>query len=188
MLGPVSKQFVGTATSLLPLFDDDEITDIFINGTQTLYVEKGSRLEQGENPFKETHALQDFIERLLVPLGKRVDAQRPYIDGRLLDGSRFHVILPPLSTSGPMISIRKLRKKRPVQVKEFTSPETFQWVEAQMAEKKNLLICGSTGSGKTTLLRGLIEMVPHSERVLIIEETQELRPDHPHVLSTSGGK
>lgn len=178
----LEKQFLGAAVDLFPLMRDEAITDILVNGTGTLFVEKEGQLRAEKNPFKEKRQVQDFIERLLIPIGKRIDAAHPYADGRLLDGSRFHVILPPIAVEGPFISIRKKRDTSHTAIENFGSPEIIQWLKEQVAQKKNLLIAGSTGSGKTTLLCRLLELVGPSERIAVIEETMEIQANHPHLI------
>lgn len=185
-LKTLEQQFTGNARLLLPFLQDTEVTDLLINGTKSFFIEKEGTLRSEKNPFEDLDQIRNWIERLLVPIHKRVDAKMPYVDGRLLDGSRFHLIMPPLAVDGPFISIRKKRPTFNCALETFGNPEVIAWLKEQMAEKKNMLIAGSTGSGKTTLLSRCLELVPPTERIAIIEETKEIEVSHPHVLHLEG--
>jgi pilus assembly protein CpaF len=177
----LERQLLGKASSLLPFFRDDTVTDILINGTQSLYVEREGKLTAESNPFPDRESLADLIERLLLPLGRRVDATQPYLDGYLLDGSRFHIILPPLAPQAAHISIRKFRRER-VALESFGSSEKVEWLRREFRERRNLLIVGGTGAGKTTLLGRLLDEASPGERILCLEESRELQTSHPHTL------
>ncbi len=175
--------FRGRSEALIPFLQDPKITDILINGPGKFFIEKEGELTRLESPFPDPSSLVDLIERLLVPIGKRVDATQPYIDGRMEDGSRFHIILPPIAADGPYISIRKFRSPNDTQGFSEMGPRVLtEWLEKQIIEKKNLLICGGTGVGKTTLLSRLLSHVPESERIALIEETREIQTLHPHTV------
>lgn len=177
-------QMVGRATALLPWFRDPEVTDILINGPGSLFVEKAGELRQVPSPFETSQQIEEWIERLLIPIGKRLDASRPYVDGRMLDGNRFHILMPPLSVGGPLISIRKFRpEQNEVALEDFCDGVVAEWLRKQMQERKNILIVGGTGAGKTTLLSCLLREVPAKERVILIEETTEIRSLHPHQIN-----
>jgi pilus assembly protein CpaF len=178
----IQKQFPGRASALLPFLQDDSITDILINGPGQLFVERNGLLAREVSPFLERDSLSDLVERMLVPIGKRVDAAHPYADGRLLDGSRFHIILPPIAAEGPFISIRK-QKGSGVTLESFGEASPVAFVRSELLAEKNILIAGATGSGKTTFLSRLIDAVPDRERIAIVEETREIRTLHPHSLS-----
>lgn len=158
------------------------ITDILINGPGVFFVEKSGRLESIPSPFPDVSSLLDLVERLLVSIGKRVDASQPYADGRLADGSRFHLILPPVATKGPYISIRKFRSTKDC-LDPFGPPDIVEWLIQAVDKRRNILIAGGTGSGKTTLLSFLLDTIPPDQRIAIIEETAELQLNHPHVVS-----
>ncbi len=158
------------------------MTDILINGVHSVFVECEGKLSPFPNPFTSRQELNDFIERLLVPLGRRTDAARPYLDGRLADGSRLHIILPPLAAEGPLISIRKGSLDASEHRNAFGANDWIVWLEQKLRERKNILLCGGTGSGKTTLAALLLQSLPPEERLLIIEEALELRVNHPHAL------
>lgn len=180
MSAGLARQFLGAAAGLLPWMEDPQVTDVLVNGTESVFVERQGKLERVENPFVDRAALQDLIERVLIPLGKRVDAARPYLDGCLADGSRFHLILPPLARQGPLLSIRKMRGMGRIGLEAFGPAETMQWLAKEFRQGSNFLISGGTGAGKTTLLACLLETSADSERIVVVEETAEIRLNHPH--------
>lgn len=177
------RQFLGAAKELIPWMEDDDVTDLLIYGTERLFIDRKGNLESRVSPFTTAATLNDFIERLLVPLGKRVDACHPYLDGRCLDGSRFHIILPPVAVAGPQISIRKFKKERALTVEDFAPADRAAWLLEQMQNRKNFLISGATGAGKTSLLRALLDKSAREERLVLIEESMELKLDHPHAIN-----
>lgn len=179
----LSKQFMGKAALLLPFLTEESVTDILINGTHSLYLERDGILLIEKSPFDSLNALHDLIERLLLPIGKRIDASQPYIDGRCVDGSRFHIVLPPIAVRGPFISIRKAKNFEKTPLSSFADPKIVDWLISQVSQRKNMLIAGGTGSGKTTLLSRLLERVPHTERITVIEESMEIKVNHPHSIS-----
>lgn len=181
-LEKLQKQFVGKGALLLPFFEDDDISDILINGIRNLFIEKNGQLVQIDPLFVNKDSLAEIIERMIVPIGKRVDATQPYLDGRLVDGSRFHIILPPVAIDGPFISIRKKKKKQVICLEDFVSSEWVQFLKAETLRGANLLIAGGTGAGKTTLLSCLLGGVPPQERIAVVEETMEIQVNHAHVV------
>ncbi len=162
--------------------ETESITDILINGCVSAYVDGKEGLQVLPNPFSTQRAVEDFVERLTIPIGKHLDAAHPFMDGRILDGSRFHLIAPPLAPFGPLISIRKFRGKADTSLDSFGSAFEVKWLREQVREQKTLLIVGGTGSGKTTLLARLLEEASSYERLVVVEESRELRVDHPHVV------
>lgn len=182
MIECINQQFVGQAKTLLNFLRDEEVTDILINGVQTCFVERRGELEQHPNPFEQHQALFHFIERILVPIGKRIDAAAPYVDGRLLDGSRFNIVMSPLAIEGPLISIRKKKRSELLPVELFGPKEMTDWLIEKLQQKKTFLISGGTGTGKTTLLSSLVSRLSPQERIVLIEEVSELEPQHPHLL------
>ena len=176
------RQFQGSAAELLPCMEDPAVTDLLVNGAESVFVERDGLLERVASPFADRAALMDFIERLLVPLGRRVDAARPYLDGRLCDGSRFHIILPPLAAHGPLLSIRKSRGGTAAPLKSFGDARTLQWLTELFRQGGNVLIAGGTGTGKTTLLSRLLDTVDTHDRLVVVEETSEIRLEHPHAV------
>ncbi len=141
------------------------------------------KLEEQPSPFSSKESLFDFIERLIIPLGRRIDATQPFLEGRLVDGSRFHVILPPLAADGPCLSIRKSRVAERVTLAPFCDPPLMEWTKQEVRLGNNVLIAGATGSGKTTCLSALMEGISPTERVIVIEESRELAFAHPHLIS-----
>ncbi|MDP9069629.1 MAG: Flp pilus assembly complex ATPase component TadA [Actinomycetota bacterium] len=172
---------------LTPLMRDAAVTDILVNGPHEVWVERHGHLRQDETRFEDAQELADLIERLLGAAGARVDALRPIADARAHDGARVHVVLPPLSSVGPLVSIRKFPDRA------FTLDDLVQrafLTDAQEAllrdavvERKTIAIGGGTGTGKTTLANALLGCVDGDERVVVIEETPELRPVCPHWVS-----
>lgn len=179
----LAKQFMGRSALLLPLMEEEAVTDILINGPNSIFVDRDGILMPETSPFPDRTSLFDFIERLLIPIGKRIDASNPYVEGRSLDGSRFHILLPPIAYTGPYISIRKARNVVLTPLTSFGTAEIVEWVSLQVLEKRNLLIAGGTGCGKTTLLSRLLDLVPPTERIAIVEESLEIRTTHPHAVS-----
>jgi len=185
-MSTLERQLIGRASALLPFFLDPEVTDILINGPGRLFVERCGVLVRESSPLNDLAQLSDFIERLLIPIGKRIDASHPYIDGRLADGSRFHILLPPIASGGPLISIRKLGRGKSCQLQSFGSEQWIDWLTHQVERRQNILVCGGTGVGKTTLLMKLIELIPESERIAIIEESLEIQTTHSHARLAAG--
>lgn len=178
----LAQQFIGKAQSIYTLYNDQDISDILINGCDSLFVERLGVLENFPNPFTKPTEVHDFIERLLVPIGRRVDAAQPYLDGRLTDGGRFHVILPPIASNGPYISIRKQKNPGIIQLSDFGPESAIQPLLQAISARKNILVVGGTGAGKTTLLGRLLDSIAPTERIAIIEETAEIRSSHPHLI------
>lgn len=174
--------WVGPLTKLIPFFDDPKVTDILINGTGSFFLEQEGNLVSEVNPFTSTAEISDLIERLVIPTGKRIDGASPYLDGKLLGGGRFHIILPPLAAEGPCISLRKSPKALDLSLNAFCDPKTVEWLRQEVRAKRNWVIAGGTGSGKTTLLGLLLNEVEKEERVILIEETSEIVSVHPHLV------
>lgn len=175
-------QFVGPAAQLLAYFDDSSITDILVNGCETLYVEKEGRMLACANPFETAAQLTELLDRIVAPLGKRVDAARPFLDGVLADGSRFHLILPPLADPGPALSIRKFSESGAVPLDSFGPALFVSTIRRWVAERRNFIVGGATGAGKTTLLGRLLDEVSPDERVILLEECPEIRTQLPQVV------
>jgi pilus assembly protein CpaF len=178
----MKDQFLGPAGPILDWLSDPEVTDVLINGSQSAYVERCGALVSVVPPFSNRTDFSAFIERILVPLGKRLDATKPYVDGRLMDGTRFHLVLPPIAVAGPVLSIRKGRASVQAPLSSFGPQDLIEEVRAQFRRGVSILVSGGTGSGKTTFLSRLLETVPESERVLVIEETSEIQVAHPHCV------
>jgi len=163
---------------------DPTITELMVNGRNRVYVERGGKLALTNKKFATDHELMSVIERIVTPLGRRIDEASPLVDARLLDGSRVNAVIPPLSLVGPCLTIRKFSKEK----LKFKDLINFGSVTAEMVEflrigvqlRKNMLISGGTGSGKTTLLNIISSFIPHNERILTIEDAAELQLPQEH--------
>ena len=171
---------------LQPLLDDPEISEIMVNGPFQVYVERRGKVELTGVRFRDEQHLMRIIEKILLPLGKRVDERVPMVDARLPDGSRVNVVIPPVSLNGPCVTIRKFSRD-PLTMSDIISlgtltPEAAQFLQAAVQAKLNILITGGTASGKTTLLNILSAFIPNDERIITIEDTAELQLRQDHVV------
>jgi pilus assembly protein CpaF len=168
------------------LLADPEVEEVMVNGPDRVYVERRGRIEPTEVHFADEAELRNSIERILAPLGRRVDELSPMVDARLADGSRVNVVIPPLAVDGPALSIRRFAAARqgPADLVELgtLTPEMRGLLEVAVRERRSLLISGGTGSGKTTLLNALSSFVATEERVVTIEDAAELRLQQPHIV------
>lgn len=186
--GAIVKEVLDEALALGPLEDmlaDEEVKEIMVLRADLIYIEKGGRLQKAPITFSSNVQLMATIERIVNPLGRRIDEQSPYVDARLQDGSRVHAIIPPLSIDGPMVTIRKFPKKRMFieDLIKFNSvtPEMGDFLRACIEARLNVIISGGTGSGKTTLLNVMSNFIPASERILTVEDAAELQLGQEHV-------
>jgi pilus assembly protein CpaF len=168
------------------LLADPAVEEVMVNGHARVYVERAGRIERTEVTFPSEQALRDAIERILTPLGRRVDELSPMVDARLEDGSRVHVVIPPLAVDGPSMSIRRFSAVRPgprelVDLGTITE-ELHDQLGAAVTARRSILVSGGTGSGKTTLLNALSAFIDRDERVITIEDAAELRLRQPHVV------
>lgn len=175
---------------LEPLLDDDEITEIVVNGPYEVYYEKKGILHKTDVTFRDEEALRHVIDRIVAPLGRRIDVSSPMVDARLPDGSRVNAVIPPVSLKGSLLSIRKFRKD-PIVLEDLIdfgslTPEMGQFLTSLVQAKLNIIISGGTGSGKTTLLNALACFIPENERIVTIEDMAELRIPHGHVAGMEG--
>jgi pilus assembly protein CpaF len=168
------------------LLADPEVEEVMVNGPDAVYVERGGRIEETGVRFGSERALRDAIERILAPLGRRVDELSPMTDARLADGSRVNVIIPPLSVDGPALSIRRFTAARPDPDELVDSGTLTEELRERLAvavrDRRSILISGGTGSGKTTLLNALSAYIDPAERIVTIEDAAELRLRQPHVV------
>jgi pilus assembly protein CpaF len=183
------KEVLDEALGLGPLEDllaDDSVTEIMVNARDQIYVEQGGKPGLSKVTFSSEQQMMNVIERIVTPLGRRVDEKTPYVDARLHDGSRVHVIIPPLALRGPTITIRKFPKKRIVSADlvKFGSmtDEIADFLRACVEAKLNIVVSGGTGSGKTTLLNVLSNFIPASERIITVEDAAELQLGQDHVV------
>lgn len=170
-----------------PYLADDSISEVMVNGPNQIYVERQGRLSHVQARFINADSLMRVIERIVTPLGRRIDEGVPMVDGRLPDGSRVNAIIPPLSLIGPVLTIRKFAKQRfsmerLVEVGAL-SAGMAAFLRICVQYRKNIIVSGGTGSGKTTFLNALSESIPSTERIVTIEDAAELRLAQPHVLS-----
>jgi pilus assembly protein CpaF len=168
------------------LLADDTITEIMVNGAHDVWVERQGRLFETTVRFTDESQLRRIINKMVAQVGRRIDESSPMVDARLPDGSRVNAVLPPLSLSGPLVTIRKFSKKRleltdMVRLGTLTT-ETVEFLRRCVLAELNILISGGTGSGKTTLLNALSTAVPESDRIVTIEDAAELRLNQRHVL------
>ena len=185
----VIERIVRDSVGLGPLevlLADPSVEEVMVNGPGCIYVERRGLLEPTDVAFAGEEELRDAIERVLAPLGRRVDELSPMVDARLADGSRVNVVIPPLAIDGPAVSIRRFGAERPgpdelVALGTLTSAQRAQLEEA-VAGRRSVLVSGGTGSGKTTLLNALSSFIGAGERVVTIEDAAELRLQQPHVV------
>lgn len=168
------------------LLEDEEVDEVMVNGHDRVYVERAGRIERVEVSFGDDEELRNTIERILAPLGRRVDEISPMADARLPDGSRVNVVIPPLAVDGPAVSIRRFPGSRPgpqelIELETLTEEQSSQ-LEAAVSERRSILISGGTGSGKTTLLNALAAFIDPAERIVTIEDAAELHLGQPHVV------
>lgn len=171
---------------LEPLLADPEITEISINGHGEVYIEKSGRLEPTDLKFRDEEHLRHIVDRIVAPLGRRIDESSPMVDARLKDGSRVNVVIPPISLKGTLVSIRKFRKE-PYTMNDLMNFGSFDqsmslFLQAVVEAKLNVLISGGTGSGKTTLLNAVARAIPSYERVITIEDSAELKLLRPNCV------
>ncbi|HEY1854610.1 MAG TPA: CpaF family protein [Solirubrobacterales bacterium] len=168
------------------LLADPEVEEVMVNGASCVYVERGGVVEATDVRFADEEELRNAIERILAPLGRRVDELSPMVDARLEDGSRVNVVIPPLALDGPAVSIRRfgVRRPGPEELVELGTLSIAQrdLLAVAVGERRSVLVSGGTGSGKTTLLNALSSFVAGHERVVTIEDAAELRLQQPHVV------
>lgn len=163
-----------------PFIDDTAVGEVMVNGDGSVWLERNGRLESTPMRLSAPEVLA-VAERVLAPLGLRADRRHPVADARLPDGSRVHVVVPPVAVDGPCLTIRRFRV-RPVPLSEFTSPQVADLLASLVHRRSNLVVSGGTGAGKTTLLNALAASVHPGERVVTIEDTAELRLPGDHVV------
>ncbi len=183
------KEITDEALGFGPLEDllaDPEITDIMVNNKDEIYIERKGKLEPTNKKFISNEQVKIVIERIIAPIGRRIDESVPMVDARLPDGSRVNSIIPPLSLGGPTLTIRKFRKER-FKAEELISLNTFnanilQFIQACVLTRKNIIVSGGTGSGKTTILNVFSSFIPNNERIITIEDAAELKLHQSHWL------
>ena len=185
----VIKDVYDEAIGLGPLEEflaDPTITEVMVNGAEKVYIERAGKLYLTGKTFLDDDSVLAIIERIVSPIGRRIDESQPYVDARLADGSRVNAIIHPLSLVGPCLTIRKF-SKRPFTTADMIRFGTWtqdiaDFLEACVRLRKNIIISGGTGSGKTTLLNVVSDFIPADERIVTIEDAAELRLGQPHVI------
>jgi pilus assembly protein CpaF len=172
---------------LEPLLADDSITEIMVNGAKQIYIERAGKLHREPATFESDDHLMRIIDRIVAPLGRRIDESSPYVDARLTDGSRVNAIIPPISLVGPTLTIRKFSAD-PITVDQLIewgtiTPEAVEFLKACVVSAINMVISGGTGSGKTTMLNVLSQYIPGDERIVTIENAAELQMRQEHVVT-----
>jgi pilus assembly protein CpaF len=182
----ISAEILGFGP-LQPLLEDEAITEVMVNGAKNIYVERGGKIFRVPVSFESEEHVKRIIDRIVSPLGRRVDESSPYVDARLPDGSRVNAIIPPLSLVGPVITIRKFAKN-PITLEQLIqfgtiNNEALQFLKACVESRLNIVISGGTGSGKTTLLNIMSQFIPGDERIITIENAAELQLRQEHVVT-----
>jgi pilus assembly protein CpaF len=172
---------------LQALLEDDTITEIMVNGPKNIYIERKGKLHRVPVTFESNEHVMRIIDRIVAPLGRRIDESSPYVDARLHDGSRVNAVIPPISLVGPVLTIRKF-SKNPITVDQMIqfgslTNEAVQFLKACVESRLNIVISGGTGSGKTTLLNVLSGFIPSDERIITIENAAELQLRQEHVVT-----
>jgi pilus assembly protein CpaF len=172
---------------LEPLLNDESITEVMVNGPSHVYIERGGKIERVESSFLNNEHVMRIIDRIITPMGRRIDEMSPRVDARLPDGSRVNAIVEPLSLVGPVITVRKFAAK-PFTVDDLirfgtATPEMFEFLRVCIEARLNLFVSGGTGSGKTTTLNVLSSFIPNDERIVTIEDAAELQLRQDHVIT-----
>ncbi len=171
---------------ITPLLQDNQVSEVMVNGHDQVYVERRGKLELSDVKFRDNNHVMHIIERIVAPLGRRIDESSPMVDARLPNGSRVNIIIPPLALNGPTITIRKFSEK-PFTVNDLIrfgtlSPEVAQFLKACVEARLNIVVSGGTGSGKTTTLNVISSFIPSDERIVTIEDAAELQLNQSHVV------
>ena len=182
----ISAEILGYGP-LQPLLEDDTITEVMVNGAKNIYIERAGKIIRIPMAFESDEHVMRIIDRIVAPLGRRIDESSPYVDARLPDGSRVNAIIPPISLVGPVLTVRKFARN-PITLEQLIqfgtiTPEALQFLKACVESRLNLLISGGTGSGKTTLLNILSQYIPADERIVTIENAAELQLRQEHVVT-----
>ena len=169
------------------LLQDDTITEVMVNGAKNIYIERGGKIQRVPISFESDEHVMRIIDRIVAPLGRRIDESSPYVDARLPDGSRVNAVIPPIALVGPTLTIRKF-SKNPITIEQLIkfgsiTPEGLQFLKACVEARLNIVISGGTGSGKTTLLNILSQFIPSDERIITIENAAELQLRQEHVVT-----
>ncbi len=172
---------------ITPLLEDPTVSEVMVNGPYQIYYEQNGKIQKSDSAFHDDAHVSRVIERIVSPLGRRIDESSPMVDARLPDGSRVNAIIPPLSLKGPTLTIRKF-SETPFQIHDLISfgtlsPEMADFIEMCVKSRLNIFISGGTGSGKTSSLNVLSSFIPNDERIVTIEDAAELKLSQEHVIS-----
>ncbi|MEX1156782.1 MAG: CpaF family protein [Chloroflexota bacterium] len=186
MLEQITDEILGLGP-LEPLLRDETVTEVMVNGPQQVYIEREGMLELTNVTFQNDEHVMKIIQRIISPIGRRIDESSPMVDARLADGSRVNAIIPPLSLVGPVLTIRKFAAT-PFTVEDLVrfgtaTPDMFEFLEACVKARLNIFVSGGTGSGKTTMLNILSSFIPDDERIVTIEDAAELQLRQEHVVT-----
>ena len=186
MLEQITDEIIGLGP-LEPLLRDDTVTEIMVNGPRQVYIERNGRLELTNVVFQNDDHVMRIIDRIIAPIGRRIDESSPMVDARLTDGSRVNAIIPPLSLVGPVVTVRKFSAS-PFTVDDLirfgtATPEMFDFLRACVEARLNIFMSGGTGSGKTTTLNVLSSFIPNDERIITVEDAAELQLRQEHVVT-----
>ena len=186
MFEQISAEILGFGP-LQVLLEQENITEIMVNGAKNIYVERDGKIVREPMAFENNDHVMRIIERIVAPLGRRIDKSSPYVDARLPDGSRVNAVIPPISLVGPVLTIRKFAKT-PITVEKLIeygsiTTEAVQFLDACVKGRLNIVISGGTGSGKTTLLNVLSSFIPSDERIVTVENAAELQLRQEHVVT-----
>jgi len=186
----LAKEVLDEAIGLGPLedlLDDPGVTEIMVNSSSEIFIERAGRIEKSSVIFTSDKAVLAAIERIVAPLGRRIDESSPMVDARLADGSRVNAVIPPVALRGPSISIRKFSKRKLLgtDLLQFGSlnQAMLEFLEMAVRERRNIVVTGGTGSGKTTLLNILSNFIPDEERIVTIEDAAELKLSQPNLVA-----
>jgi pilus assembly protein CpaF len=185
----LAEEIVDELTGFGPLevlLRDSSVTEILVNGPHRVFVERAGLLQQTDLRFIDAHHVERVMQRILAPLGRRLDESSPMVDARMPDGSRVNAIIPPVALDGPCLSIRKFRKdmlkSADLLATRTIDHDILDFLQLAVARRCNILVSGGTGTGKTTLLNILSQLIAPHERLVTIEDVAELHLDHPHVV------
>ena len=172
------------------MLDNSNITDILVNGHKEVWIDQGQGLEKTKTTFLNEESVRSLAQKLALSTGRRLDQSQPYVDAQLTKIIRLHAVLTPIASPGTIISLR-IHRPQILSLTELVSNKTItntqkDFLTKLIDDKKSFVICGGTGSGKTTLLNSLLSDVNRNQRILIIEDSRELNPQHPHVVSLEG--
>lgn len=189
----LAREVLNEAIGLGPLEDflaDDTISEIMVNRYDDIYYEAKGKLHKSPITFSSNETVRAVIDRIVSPLGRRIDESSPMVDGRLKDGSRVNAVIPPLATKGPCLTIRKFSKKKltgeDLIAYGSVSPAMMEFLKLAILNRKNIIVSGGTGSGKTTFLNVLSNFIPHTDRIITVEDSAELQLVQPHTVTLEG--